>query len=303
MSVRLDGKVAIVTGSGRGLGLAFAKAMAKAGASVVINDVDATVAHAAVDAVKAEGGAAVAEVVPVGTADAADRLVSRALDSFGRLDILCANAGIVRDRVLWNMSDEEFDLVIRTHLHGTFTCVRAAVKHMRAKGEGGRILLVSSIAGQRGNFGQTNYAAAKAGIAAMARTWAIECARAQITVNAIVPVAMTAMLATIPALTEVVEAAQRGEPIPEKMRRLGFGSADDVAPLLVFLASDAARAVSGQCVGIGGDKLALWSHPQEVATAFRDGGWSAEAIASAWSTTVGRELQSYGDELPKDLTT
>ena len=303
MGIRLDGKVAIVTGSGRGLGLAFARAMAKAGASVVVNDVDEAIAQSAVEAVASEGGTAVAEVVPVGTAEAAERLVRRAVDSFGRLDILCANAGVVRDRVLWNMSDEEFDLVVKTHLYGTFTCVREAVKHMRAKGEGGRIVLVSSIAGQRGNFGQTNYSAAKAGIAAMARTWALECARANITVNAIVPVAMTAMLATIPALAKVVEGVQRGDPIPAKVRQLGFGSAEDVAPLVVYLASDAAQGVSGQCIGIGGDKIALWSHPQEVRTALREGGWSVDTIAAAWGTTIGRELQSYGDELPKDLFT
>ena len=199
------------------------------------------------------------------------------------------------------MSDEEFDAVVKTHLYGTFTCARAAVTHMRAQGEGGRVVLVSSIAGQRGNFGQTNYSAAKAGIAAFARTWAMECARANITVNAIVPVAMTRMLATIPGLAQFVEAAERGEPIPDQLRKLGFGAADDVAPLVVFLASAAASQVTGQCLGIGGDKVSLWSHPKEISAAFSDGGWTAERIAAAWSTTVGREPESYGDELPKDL--
>lgn len=299
--IRLDGKVAVVTGSGRGLGLAFAQSLAAAGASVVINDIDADVAQAAVDSIRSKGGQAVAEVVPVGDAAAADRLVERAISSYGRLDVLCANAGILRDRVLWNMSDEDFDLVLETHVRGTFTCARAAVRQMRAQGSGGRLVLVSSIAGQRGNFGQTNYAAAKAGIAAFTRTWAMECARSDIQVNAIVPVALTRMLATIPGLEKHVDAAERGEPIEPRLRRLGLGSAQDVASLVVFLASEQARQVTGQCIGIGGDKLSLWSHPAEVSTAFREGGWTAEAIAQAWDTTVGREPQGFGDDLPKHL--
>src|SRR5690606_31210718 len=132
----------------------------------------------------------------VGSTAAADRLVAAAVEEFGRLDVLVTNAGILRDRVLWKMSDEDFDAVVDVHLRGTFTCARAAAVQMREQGEGGRLVLVASPAGQRGNFGQTNYAAAKAGIAAMARTWSMELERANITVNAIVPVAATAMTAT-----------------------------------------------------------------------------------------------------------
>jgi NAD(P)-dependent dehydrogenase (short-subunit alcohol dehydrogenase family) len=238
--------------------------------------------------------------VPVGGTEAAERLVNRAVEAFGRLDILLANAGILRDRVLWNLSDEDFDRVIETHLRGTFTCARAAVRYMRSQGTGGSIVVISSIAGQRGNFGQTNYAAAKAGIAAFARTWAMECARAKITVNAIVPVALTQMVATIPGMEQHVAAAQRGERLPPEVRQgMGLGTADDVAPLAVFLASDQAREVTGQCIGIGGDKLSLWSHPQEIRVAYRDGGWSAESIAEVWKSSVGQELQTYGHELEK----
>ena len=296
--IDLSGQVAIVTGSGRGLGLALAQALAKAGAAVVVNDVDAATAQAAVDSIVAAGGRAVAEVAAVGSTETAERLVARAVESYGRLDLLCANAGILRDRVLWNLSDDDFDAVVATHLRGSFTCGRAAVRRLREQGEGGRIVLVSSISGQRGNFGQTNYAAAKAGIAAMARTWALECARAKITVNAIVPVAMTQMVATIPALAKYAEASARGEPLPAALRQgLGLGTADDVAPLLVFLASRHADAVTGQCIGIGGDKLSLWSHPKELRVAYRERGWSAEAIAESWGASVGRELESYGDEI------
>jgi NAD(P)-dependent dehydrogenase (short-subunit alcohol dehydrogenase family) len=295
----LTGKVAVVTGSGQGLGLAYARALTAAGASVVINDIDADVAKRAVAELPA--GRAVAEVVAVGDAEAAQRLVDRAVNEFGRLDIMCTNAGILRDRVLWKMSDAEFDAVVQVHLRGTFTCVRAAAQRMREQNEGGTVIVAGSPAGQRGNFGQTNYAAAKAGIAAMVRTWAMELAKAQITVNAVVPNAATAMTRTMPAFAPYIEALEeRGEPLPDKLRKgEGFGTADDCAGLVVFLASAAAREVTGQCIGIGGDKLSLWSHPQEIATAFTDGGWSADAIAAAWPTSVGRRPETYGIVMPK----
>lgn len=293
--MNLEGKVAVVTGSGRGIGRAYAEALAQAGAAVVINDVDAEVAEGTVNDITASGGRAVAEVVPVGSTESADRLVARAVDAFGRLDIMCTNAGILRDKTLWKMTDDDFDAVIETHLRGTFTCARAAAIRMREQGEGGRIVVVSSIAGQRGNFGQTNYAAAKAGIAAYARTWAMELAKFNITVNAIVPNAITRMIASIPGMGPLVEQAERGEPLPDMIRKgMGMGMPSDVAPLLVFLASDAAKEVTGQAIGLGGDKLALWSHPQEIRVAYRDGGWTADAIAEVWSSSVGQQLETFG---------
>ncbi|GIH97018.1 SDR family oxidoreductase [Planobispora siamensis] len=297
----LTGKTAIVTGGGRGLGFAYASALAAAGAAVVVNDVDAGAAEQAVKVITAAGGRAVAEVAPVGTGETAQALVDRAVEAFGRLDVMVANAGILRDRVLWKMSDEDFDEVVRVHLRGTFTCARAAAIRMREQGGGGRIVTACSPAGQRGNFGQTSYAAAKAGIAAMTRTWALELARSGVTVNAIVPVAATGMTRTIPAFAPYVEALEKnGEPLPDRLRKAeGFGTAEDVAGLVVFLASDAAAGVTGQCVGVGGDKLALWSHPQEIVTAYADGGWSADAIAAAWPVSVGREPQSYGIPAPQ----
>ncbi|MEJ2854906.1 MULTISPECIES: SDR family NAD(P)-dependent oxidoreductase [unclassified Saccharothrix] len=297
----LTGKVAIVTGAGRGLGLAYATALAGAGASVVVNDADERAAKEAVDAITATGGAAVAEVGAVGPSDVADRLVERAVQEFGRLDLLVTNAGVLRDRVLWKMTDDDFDTVIDVHLRGTFTCVRAAVRRMREQGDGGSIVVVGSPAGQRGNFGQTNYSAAKAAIVGMVRTWAMECAKADIAVNAVIPVAATAMTKTIPAFAPFVEAAElRGEPFPAWLRQgEGFGTPEDVAGLLVFLASDAARGITGQAIGIGGDKLSLWSHPEEVATAYHDGGWDADAIATTWATSVGRRPETYGIPAPQ----
>lgn len=299
-AVDLRGKVAVVTGSGRGLGLAHASALARAGAAVVVNDVEEAAAEQAVKTITAAGGRAVAEVAAVGTAEAADRLVVRAVEEFGRLDIMVTNAGILRDRVLWKMSDEDFDAVVTTHLRGTFTCARAATVRMREQGEGGSLILVGSPAGQRGNFGQTNYAAAKAGIAAMARTWSMELARSDITVNAIVPVAATAMTETIPAFAPYIEAMGEGQPLPDFLRKgEGFGTADDCAALVPFLASGFARDVTGQCVGIGGDRLTLWSHPREASVAYADGGWTPEAIAAAWHTSVGSAPESVGIPAPK----
>jgi NAD(P)-dependent dehydrogenase (short-subunit alcohol dehydrogenase family) len=298
-SLGLTGKVAVVTGSGRGLGLAYATALARAGASVVVNDLDAEVAAQAAKLLTEAGGRAVAEAVAVGSSEAAQALVDRAVAEFGRLDVMVTNAGILRDKVLWKMTDEDFDAVVTTHLRGTFTCARAAAIRMREQGEGGSLIMVGSPAGQRGNFGQTNYSAAKAGIAAMVRTWSMELARNGISVNAIVPVAATAMTETIPAFAPYIEAMKQGGPLPDFLRKgEGFGTAEDCAALVPFLASDAARTITGQCIGIGGDKLALWSHPQETAVAYADGGWTPQSIAASWATSVGRELQTVGIPAP-----
>ena len=295
----LDGKVVVVTGSGRGLGRAYAIALARAGAAVVVNDLDGDAAYATVEAVVADGGRAVAEVLAVGDSAAAEALVGRAVAEFGRLDVMVTNAGVLRDRVLWKMTDEDFDLVLHTHLRGTFTCARAAAVQMRAQEDGGRIVVVGSPAGQRGNFGQTNYAAAKAGIAAFARTWAIELARSEITVNAIVPTAWTEMTASIPIYEPLVARVEAGEPLPREVRQAhAIGMPEDSAPLVVYLASDAAAKVTGQAIGIGGDRLTMWSHPSEIAAAFSDDGWSAEQIAENWAATIGAAEQTYGVVLP-----
>jgi 3-oxoacyl-[acyl-carrier protein] reductase len=297
----LHGKVAVVTGSGRGLGLGYARALAASGAAVVVNDLDAEAVDAAVAGIRSAGGRAAGAVAAVGDSAAAEALVDTAVREFGRLDVLVTNAGILRDRVLWKMTDEDFDAVVRVHLRGTFTCARAAAVRMREQGTGGRLILISSPAGQRGNFGQTNYAAAKAGIVAMARTWAMELARAGVTVNAVVPVAATEMTRTIPAFAPLIEEAERtGEPLPGWLRRdEGLGTVEDVTGLITFLASDAAKDITGQAIGVGGDRLALWAHPKEKAVAFADDGWSAEAIAAHWPSGVGAEPETYGIPAPQ----
>ncbi|WP_203137604.1 SDR family oxidoreductase [Microbacterium sp. JZ31] len=300
----LTGKVAIVTGSGRGLGLAYAQELARQGASVVVNDVDEATAVAAVDSITQAGGTATAVVAPVGPTQTATQLVDAAFDTYGRLDIVVTNAGVLRDTVLWKMSDEDFDTVIGVHLRGTFTVVREAAIRLREQGQGGRIITIGSPTGQRGNFGQTNYAAAKAGIVGMVRTWALELKKAGITVNTVIPVAATAMTATVPYFAAAVEAEEKGEPMPAFFRHdLGFGTASDVAGLVAYLASDSAAGVTGQAIGVGGDRLQLWSHPEPVSTAYREGGWTYDALVESFEAEAG-DLQSVGETfppLPEDL--
>lgn len=301
----LAGKVAIVTGSGRGLGLAYARELARQGAAVVVNDVDEAVAADAVRTIEADGGRATAVVAPVGSSEVARQLLQAAVDTFGRLDILVTNAGILRDKSLLKMTDEDFDAVINVHLKGTFTCAREAFGYFKENQVPGRIITIGSPTGQRGNFGQTNYAAAKAGIVGMVRTWALEMKKAGVTANAVIPVAATAMTKTVPYFQKAVEADERGEAMPAFFRHeLGFGTADDVAGLVAFLASDAAAGITGQAIGAGGDRIQLWTHPEAAATEYREGGWSYQDLVENFDSLFGDKLQSVGEEfllLPEEL--
>jgi 3-oxoacyl-[acyl-carrier protein] reductase len=295
----LAGKVAVVTGSGQGLGLAYAQELAAQGASVVINDVNAEVANAAVASIVAAGGKAVAVVAAVGSTETAKKLVETAVAEFGRLDIMVTNAGILRDTVLWKMSDDDFDAVINVHLKGTFTCVREAAIYMRENEIAGRIICIGSPTGQRGNFGQTNYAAAKAGIVGMVRTWALELKKAGITVNAVIPVAATAMTATVPYFAAAIEADAKGETMPDFFRKtLGFGTSADVAPLIAFLASDESAAFTGQAIGIGGDRLQVYTHPDAAVTEYHEGGWSYGDLVAAFTGPLAGSAQSVGERMP-----
>jgi 3-oxoacyl-[acyl-carrier protein] reductase len=267
----------------------------------VVNDIDGDLARRTAEAIEASGGLVEPHVGPVGTTETADQLVQTAVGRFGRLDVMVTNAGVIRDRVLWKMTDEEFDEVVNVHLRGTFTCARSAAIHFRDAGHGGRLILVGSPAGQYGNFGQGNYAACKAGITAMARTWAMELARSNVTVNCIVPTAATDMTKTIPAFGPHIEAWEtHGTPLPDWLRRdQAIGSVDDVAPLVVFLASDDSAAITGQTIGLGGDRLALWSYPKEVNTVFKDGGWDVDSLAAEFAERLGADAQPYGVPMPE----
>jgi NAD(P)-dependent dehydrogenase (short-subunit alcohol dehydrogenase family) len=248
-----------------------------------------------VEAIVAAGGRAVSSVGPVGPAETADQLVAAAVEAFGRLDALVANAGVLRDRVLWKMSDDDFDAVVATHLRGTFTCGRAAASFLRDQGEGGRLILIGSPAGQFGSFGQTNYAAVKAGLVAMARTWSLELARDGITANTVIPTALSPMTATIPQYAEPYQRFLAGEPIPHELRHgRALGSPEDVAPLVVWLASAASQDVTGQAIGIGGDRLTLYSHPAVLDVEYSEGGWSADGIGAAWRSRFAQQAQPSG---------
>ena len=298
-SIDLTGKVAVVTGSGRGLGLAYAHALAAHGASVVVNDVDEAVAEAAVKSITEAGGTAVAEVVAVGTTEAAERLVNRAVEEFGRLDILVTNAGILRDRVLWKMTDDDFDAVITTHLKGTFTCARAAAVRMREQGEGGTLILVGSPAGQRGNFGQTNYSAAKAGIAAFGMVTAMELGRYGVRSNVIAPLARTRLTLQTPGMDQMIAT-------PEDPGKFDAWDAANVSPLVAYLAT-ADCPFNGGVFHVGGGEIGLFQNWTMGAKIAIDERWTVEGLeAEAKKLLEGRPaLASTGTpvaELTADFT-
>ena len=280
----LKGKNAIVTGSSKGLGRAYAIALAKAGARVVVNGRTASEVDAVVQDIKDEGGEAVACVESVASWEGAQRIIQCAKDNFGRLDILVNNAGITRDRTLLKMSEEDWDEVIAIHLKGSFACGKFAALEMKDQGSG-RIINITSGAGLLGNFGQTNYSSAKAGIVGMTLTWALELAKYNITVNAMRASAITRM--TEPLINRAIRNAQdAGKPAPNP-EELGVYPPGAAAPLVVFLASDEASWINGQILAIDGPRLVLWSHPNEIRTAFMFPKWTVETMLKHFKGTIG----------------
>lgn len=244
---KLNGKVVIVTGSGRGLGRGFAIAMAKEGASVVVNDVDET-ANTVVKEIKDAGGKAVAVIAPVGSKETADKLVQTAVKEFGKLDVLVNNAGITRDAMVHKMTEKQFDEVIHVHLRGSFMNSQAAFIYMKENNVKGRIINITSGSGIYGNIGQANYSAAKAGIIGMTKANSKEFARYGICVNAVAPSAMTGMFAAIPPQQkDQMIAAAKFSITTGKL-----GDPEDVAPTIIFLASDESYFVTGQIISAQG---------------------------------------------------
>ena len=296
---RLDGKAAVVTGAGRGIGRAIAELLAAEGAAVVVNDVGSevdgrgagtNVADEVVAAIRERGGRTVASHESVADYAAAERIVATAVREFGAIDVLVNNAGILRDRMLFNMSEEEWDAVIAVHLKGTFNCTRHAAVHMRQQRRG-RIISISSTSGVYGNSGQANYGAAKDGIAGFTRVVSRDLGRYGITVNAVCPGALTRMSQTVPQSARRTRNErgletgfeERGFPLRN------FGP-ENVAPWVVHLATDAAQNVNGQTFLVMAGLVALLGYPAPVRTIQKDGRWTPEEIATIFPHTLGMDL-------------
>lgn len=247
---RLDGQVALVTGAGRGIGAATALRLAADGARVTLADVDTSGAEQVARHVSEQGSEALAVACDVSDADAVQAAVDATVERFGRLDILVNNAGVIRDNLLFKMTDQDFDTVIAIHVRGAFLCVRAAQKHMVAQ-KHGRIISLSSTAAL-GNRGQTNYSAAKAALQGMTRTLAIELGPYGITVNAVAPgfIDTDMTRATARRMGVDPEALQQGASQHIPLRRVGQPS--EVASVIAFLASEDASYVSGQVIYVAG---------------------------------------------------
>jgi len=274
----IKGKVVVVTGAGGGIGRDFALAMAAHGARVVVNDIGASVsgegkdtrpAQKVAEEIKAKGGTAVANTDSVAEWESANRIVKCAVDTFGRIDVVVNNAGILRDRFFFNMSVEEWKAVIDVHLNGTFYVSRAAAPYFKSQNSG-RYISMTSTSGLIGNFGQANYAAAKLGIAALSKSMALDMSRYKVTSNCIAPFAWSRMIGTIPAETPEQQARL------EKMKRMETAK---IAPLAVYLASDAAQDVTGQIFAVRANELFLMSQNRPVRSVHRAEGWTPESIA------------------------
>jgi NAD(P)-dependent dehydrogenase (short-subunit alcohol dehydrogenase family) len=275
----LDGKAALVTGAGGGIGRDFALAMAAAGARVLVNDIgtsvkgegsDAGPAQKVVEEIRARGGTALANADSVADWTSANRIVQAAIDAFGRLDVVVNNAGILRDRLFFNMSVEEWRAVIDVHLNGTFYVSRAAAPHFKSQ-ESGCYIHMTSTSGLVGNLGQANYAAAKLGIAALSKSIALDMARYSVRSNCISPFAWSRMIGSIPTETEEQKA---------RVEKLKSMETAKIAPLAVFLASDSGKDITGQIFAVRANEIFLMSQNRPLRSVHRAEGWTPETIGS-----------------------
>ena len=314
MTTRLAGKVAIVTGAGRGIGREEALLLAKEGAKVVVNDLGSSTTGAGADMSLADrvvaeitggGGEAVANYDSVATMAGGESIVQMALDAFGRLDVLINNAGILRDRMVFNMTDEEWTDVINVHLKGHFTTTKYASIIFRQQ-RGGRIVNTSSESGL-GNMGQANYAAAKEGIIGLTRTCALDLGRYGVTVNAIRPRAGTRLTLS----PELRDARQRSRALQSGVRTgsstkestSGMDSLTPalVAPLVVYLCTEAASNINGRDFTVGGNEVTLMSLPAKAISIYREGGWDLDSLEGVFPQTIGSGLVNPAPPQPAQI--
>ena len=290
MGKRLEGKNAVVTGAGRGIGRELALALAAEGAKMIVNDAgverdgsgsSTSPADEVVQLIRDRGGVAVDSYESVADHAAADRIIKACVDNFGRIDILCNLAGIARERMVFNLPEEDWDAVIAVHLKGTFNCTKHACIRMREQ-KGGRIINTTSEA-WRGTVGQANYGAAKGGIVSFTRSVAREMAKYGVTCNAICPGAATRM-----TLSEEVKAGfqkryEAGLITKERLDlMLSMPGPEFVPPIAVYLASDEAGTISGKVFGCGGGLITIYSEPKPIRSIEKDykkeGPWTLEEL-------------------------
>lgn len=285
----LEGKVAVVTGAGQGVGRALAEGLAAEGASVVVNDIgvslggdveDAGVADEVAAAIQAKGGNAAGNRDSVSESAGAKRIIETALDTFGRIDLVVNNAGILRDSIFHRMGEDDWHRVISVHLNGSFNVSSAAAPHFR-KQESGSYVHMTSTSGLVGNFGQANYMAAKLGIVGLSRGIALDMSRFNVRSNCIAPFAWSRMISSIPTHTEVEKARV------EKLKRM---TPDKIAPLVAFLGSDAAEGISGQIFSVRNNEIFLFSQPRPVRVIHKGEGWTASAIAEMLPNAFGPSM-------------
>jgi NAD(P)-dependent dehydrogenase (short-subunit alcohol dehydrogenase family) len=274
----VEGKVVVVTGAGGGIGREIALAMARSGARVVVNDIGASLGGDAlavnpgqqvVAEIRGFGGEAIANGDSVSDASSAARIVEAAVDQFGRIDCVVNNAGILRDRIFHKLSVEDWDAVLKVHLYGAFYTSKAAALHFKEQGSGSLIHMTSA-SGLVGNLGQANYSAAKLGITALSKSIALDMERFNVRSNCICPFAWSRMTSSIPTDTPEEQARV------DKLRQM---TPDKVAPLAVYLASDAANSVNAQVFAVRNNEILLMSQPRPIRSVHRSEGWTPESVA------------------------
>ena len=293
----LKDKVAVVTGSGQGLGKAIAIALAEAGAKVVVNnrspESKGGTAEETAKIIKEAGGEAIPVYGNVAQMDVCEKLIKTAINSWGTIDILVNNAGLNRDRMVWNMSEEEWDVVVDVVLKGTFGCTRFAAAHMRERRKG-RIINITSQAGIDGNGGQPNYSAAKAGIVGFTKSCALALGRYGITANALSPQADTRMWRGVTPERAREMGVVRGLVTKEEVATIPdeevytriFGASEDVAPIVIYLASDQAPNINGQVFFAGGGRISLYASPSQIKTIYKKGRWTFEELVSVMPASL-----------------